>query len=402
MRRLYALLLVLLVVATVFIYPRLVSTAAQSRQRTNRQRQPAQRKPRIDYSKFSHRTEKHRLNCDRCHTIPTSNWPAARAADPFPDVTDFPDHDSCVSCHRQQFFVGARPVICTVCHTVVSPRDGSRFVFRNPGEEATRGTRKPKSDSQFAINFPHDKHQDVMAHLRRGADAEGSGFRFVRAAHQTPAPKPKKVDSCTICHATHDPQGASDVEEMTGRPKDVDVKLWPKKGTFKTTPTSHASCFNCHWQEGGAKPLSTDCAACHKITPPGAAPIIARERTDADKTAASKFTDGDIRAKWLRRESVRFRHEIERHEEIGCTSCHIQITSINTLDLKTFEVDLLTCGGTGSSCHIKPKPKAILNVEVDKKRADAAFQCIKCHLNYGNDAIPRSHSDPVPVPTPKP
>src|SRR5688572_31194337 len=35
----------------------------------------------------------------------------------FPDIVDYPNHTACVSCHRPQFFKGARPPICSVCHT---------------------------------------------------------------------------------------------------------------------------------------------------------------------------------------------------------------------------------------------------------------------------------------------
>jgi len=70
------------------------------------------------YSAFLHSSEKHKsLSCNACHKIPTE-WNAKRT---FPDVADFPDHDACVRCHRQQFFTaqafaGTGPAICTVCH----------------------------------------------------------------------------------------------------------------------------------------------------------------------------------------------------------------------------------------------------------------------------------------------
>src|ERR1041385_4349823 len=91
-----------------------------------------------DYSDFSHATKKHQASCSTCHKIT------------FPDIKDYPNHDACVSCRRPQFFRGARPPICSVCHTKTSPRDEARLPFRNPA--ATR---------QFAIEFPHDRH-----HLR--------------------------------------------------------------------------------------------------------------------------------------------------------------------------------------------------------------------------------------------
>jgi len=161
-----------------------------------------------DYSKFSHSTQKHQAACVTCHKIPTKDWTKASA---FPDITDYPSHDACVSCHRPQFFRGARPPICSVCHPKTSPRDEVRFVFRNPA-----------SRLQFTIEFPHDRHQDVIARLR--------------FAHPPP-----QYNNCTICHA-------------------------PRTATFKTAPANHGSCFNCHWKS--QQPVADNCNGCHKLTTP--------------------------------------------------------------------------------------------------------------------------------------
>ena len=168
-----------------------------------------QRRPAIDYSKFSHATQKHQGACSTCHKLPTAGWNKASA---FPDITDYPGHDACVSCHRPQFFRGARPPICSVCHSKTSPRDDVRYAFRNPAAKL-----------QFTIEFPHDKHQDVIAMLR-----------FSHA-------KPQGYNNCTICHG-------------------------PRDATFKASPNDHASCFNCHWKE--QKPIANDCNGCHKLATP--------------------------------------------------------------------------------------------------------------------------------------
>lgn len=400
MRRFYAILLFFIIFAALNLLPRVFhvdASAFAQRDRNRTSRRAGRARQRTDYTKFSHRTEAHLKDCNSCHKIPTKNWSRARAEDPFPDVTDFPDHPSCVNCHREQFFRGARPPICTICHTQVAPRDGPRFVFQNPGDESPRGRVKDQEPSQFSINFPHDVHQDVMALRRRFLEEAGSG-RIIRASFQTE--EKKRIDSCSLCHKLYMPQGESDEEALQGKPDGMEESLWPKKGAFMTTPKSHASCFNCHWRDGGARPLSNDCAACHKLLPPGAQAASIRAKPDAPLAAASQIADERIRAKWLRRESARFRHEVERHMELSCASCHLNITSINTLDPATLKVPLPSCGGTGSSCHIKTRPKAILNVEVDKKRSDAAFQCVKCHMNYGDMPIPNTHAEAVPTPKP--
>ena len=102
---------------------------------------PAPSRTATDYSKFSHNTKKHQAACNTCHKVPTSNW---QKTSTYPDITDYPGHDACVSCHRSQFFKGASPPICSGCHKKTSPRDEARLVFRNPA--------KP---TQFTTEFPH-------------------------------------------------------------------------------------------------------------------------------------------------------------------------------------------------------------------------------------------------------
>ncbi|HYN85689.1 MAG TPA: hypothetical protein VER32_10565 [Pyrinomonadaceae bacterium] len=393
-------LAITLLTALLFVCPPATSGESEAPDpATTQRRARAQRRPRTDYTRFSHRTQAHKLNCAQCHAVPTANWPRARAADAFPDVTDYPGHDACVRCHREQFFRGARPAICTVCHTVVSPREGPRFAFQNPNADESRAARrKPGAPSQFATNFPHDIHQDVMARRRDFPDGGDAGM--VRVSFQEGA-SPRRVDSCTLCHQTYMPQGESADESMPGRPAEVDESLWPKKGTFKTSPTGHASCFNCHWKDGGARPLATDCAACHDLLPGDVPPPKPRVDHDASLAAVAKIADDRIREKLLRRESARFRHELERHEGLGCTSCHLQMSSVRTLDERTLKVPILSCGGTGTGCHIGAKPKRILNDEVERRRADAGFACAKCHVQLGRARLPPSHDEAVPVPKPR-
>jgi len=149
------------------------SVAAVSAQTRRRPRPPqpstqtqAPRGSAAKYSAFLHSSEKHKsLACGACHKVPTA-WNAKRE---FPDVADFPDHDACVRCHRQQFFthqamVGTGPAICTVCHVRAAPREAARFAFGSPN--VAKLPLKQKQEWQFTIEFPHDKHQDVIAMLR--------------------------------------------------------------------------------------------------------------------------------------------------------------------------------------------------------------------------------------------
>lgn len=381
------------------------------RQRGTRRRPPASAaRPRIDYSKFSHTTPAHRKDsCNSCHTSPSDNWQQVREHDAaFPDITDYPEHASCINCHRAQFFNGARPVICSVCHTAVSPRSGARYLFENPAAPFALSEKGRTRPTEFALNFPHDLHQDVMARL---SPADVPSIGFVRAAFAQEPARKEKPNSCSICHETYRPThparevgAAKPSETTTAKPSGTSAKssVTPADtastlpdGLLKTTPTGHDSCFNCHWQDGGEKPLSTDCAGCHKLLPQAKLPAPLAGK-DADRQLAAKagFTDPFIIRKLLRRDSVTFAHDEENHKGIDCASCHTRIPALNVLDEATLKVPILSCGG-GSSCHVSARPKKILNEEVDKKLVDASFQCVKCHVNLGREKPPKSHLDAV-------
>src|SRR5882724_149544 len=239
--------------------------AAQTRRRPRTSKPaPQQQAPRgsaTKYSAFVHSSDKHKsLACNACHKIPTA-WTAKRN---FPDVADFPAHEACVRCHRQQFFtrqsfVGTGPTICTVCHLRAAPREDARFAFGNPNN-AGQPTRS-KEEWQFTIEFPHDKHQNAIASIRpidppakKGAlaYARASAPSFAHAPFRQTTFDDQKVDynNCSICHVTNQNEGGS-------------IKSFvAPAGTFKTMPRSHDACFDCHWKN--LKPTSDDCAGCHK------------------------------------------------------------------------------------------------------------------------------------------
>ncbi len=205
----------------------------QQRARRQRPRTPANRPPAVDYTKFSHATKGHFEDCASCHVTDTT----PKMTLDKPDIKEYPDHQACTQCHRAQFFRGpvrgTAPAICADCHVAAAPRNGTRFAFP-----------KPAAQSQFADMFPHVNHVKSTAL---------SQFKRVIG------PNAKQQDTCLYCHKVD----KTEFKAVAGV-KDAFV---PKPGTYMTTPTTHANCFQCHWQKGvegkDIEPLANQCAECH-------------------------------------------------------------------------------------------------------------------------------------------
>ena len=351
--------------------------AAQTRRRPRSQRPPAQpQAPRgsaARYSAFLHSSEKHKsLECNACHKIPTT-WTANRA---FPDVADFPDHDACVRCHRPQFFsrqamIGTGPAICTVCHLGAAPREDRRFAFGKPN--SANQTAKPKDERQFKIEFPHDKHQNVIARLelppssRNGralAHARASAPLFIHGSLVRTAAQDKKLDynNCSLCHATD----KSLAIVALAAPNTDPAMLHP----FKAMPRTHDACFECHWK--AQEPVGANCGGCHK---------------PAEKYVASIGVN---------RISAKFAHEGGKGEHIlECTTCHINITRASTLRGLTPDVPINAC----ASCHRDSKqttyPKAV-TIETELEQFKKTGNCAYCHSEeVGKKKPPPSHESSV-------
>ena len=313
-------------------------------QRRRVRKPPAQVSPpsASDYSRFSHATKKHQGACNTCHKVPTNNWKKVRD---FPDVSDYPGHDACVSCHRPQFFRGAKPVICSVCHAKVSPRDDVRLAFRNPA-----------SPRQFLIEFPHDKHQDVIANLLHRLLTEErplfvpASFRYSSADDKT-----KHYNNCEICHG---PRPTAPAAPPAGWP-DAFV---PDAAFFKAAPTNHASCFNCHWKS--QQPTNDNCGGCHKL---GDKPSFAVD-------SPNRF-------------SMKFRHAREQHVA-ECTTCHINITKAATLRGLKPDVPITSC----TECHNKDGLRLDVSKELEAIDKNRDFVCSYCHTSdVGRRDPPSSH-----------
>jgi len=362
-------------------------------------------KPRIDYSRFSHHTHvgQQKLACDSCHKFPSKDWKAVRKADvAFPDVTEFPGHGSCLECHRQQFFARERPApaICSNCHVKASPRDTTRFLFPSLGDVSDSVKQKREGVTEFAINFPHDKHVDVVGRNVPLQPGGRTGFLSVSLRQKPTETEPPEPKSCPVCHQTLQPQGKSDEEYVTKPPKNIGDAFWLKKGTFKTIPNSHAVCFTCHNTDAGIAPAPSECGACHKLALAGGSKL----KTDFDPKLAQSIgiTDKTILKTWSRRiSSGTFRHEGGEHPNISCLSCH-NVPTMNTVDMKTLAVPVRSCGGA-EGCHVTATTDdgGIMNYEIDQKKKNAAFVCTKCHLTFGWEPPSENHIEAVSMPAPR-
>ncbi|MFN2531006.1 MAG: cytochrome c3 family protein [Pyrinomonadaceae bacterium] len=320
-----------------------VSVAGLSIPQTPRTRQRTSRAPNaaiVDYSKFSHATKKHQAACSSCHKVPTEGW---RKTSSFPDVTDFPDHAACVGCHRVQFFKGAKPPICAGCHTQTAPRAASRLLFQDAARER-----------QFTIEFPHDKHQDVIANLNRGPE---SSVAFAHTSYRSEPVVDEKANynNCSICHRQR---------------SQVPVLGWqdafhPDAATFKSVPNTHEMCFSCHWQ--AAQPVNENCGGCHKLA------------------NVFKSTDVPVRI------SLKFKHEgggEKKNHVAECTSCHINITKASSVRGLKPDVPITAC----TECHNHDGLRQDLNKELAALDKDRSYTCSYCHTsNIGKLDPPASH-----------
>ncbi len=381
--RIAAIALFVCIGVTGLFYPKAVSgtngmeTAEMSptpRPRANRSKRPAR------YSQFQHDVKAHRMECGSCHKFPSANWQKVRTgSDAFPDITDYPRHESCLNCHKQQFFKGTPPKVCSICHTNPSPRDSSRHPFPNPREIFDQSPKGKKAESDFVVGFPHDKHIEIVSSHNKAA------VRFELAAFSRSSERRLAEESCSVCHQTYKPQGDSKDEYLTAPPPKLGDAFWLKKGTFKTAPVGHTTCFTCHSAESGILPAPENCAACHQLKP-------AQPKADFDdKTAAAmKIDDKRMMDSWRRRDSSgKFQHEFVAHVDSSCSTCH-NVLTINTADPLTKKVSISAC----AVCHATATSDdgGVLNFETDLRKANATFQCVKCHITFGKLPIPESHS----------
>jgi hypothetical protein len=102
-----------------------------------------------------------------------------------------------------------------------------------------------------------------------------------------------------------------------------------------------------------------------------------------------KITDKVTLDAWRRRDSSgTFRHEWLSHSELACSSCH-SVEKMNTLDASTKKIAISSC----SACHVTTTAAegGALNFEVESRRSNPKFECVKCHVTLGKLPVPDTH-----------
>lgn len=337
----------------------------------------------VKYSEFPHDSKSHKIDCASCHKFPSDNWNKVRVGDAaFEDVTEYPRHETCLKCHTQQFYKGAQPMICSICHTSPSPRNSTRHPFPNPREVFDLTSKGKSAKSDFVVGFPHDKHIEIVSR-------NGSGrASFINAAFVESDRRRFGEESCSVCHQLQMPQGKSDDEYVTPPPTKLGDAFWLKKGTFKSSPTGHKTCFTCHSAESGILPAPQTCSACHQLKP-----AMPAGDFDAKLVAAMKIDNKVMTDSWRRRDAAgKFSHEFFGHVELSCSTCH-NVLTMNTADPTTKKVTMASC----ATCHATATSDdgGALNYEADMRKKTPTFECVKCHVTFGRLPIPDSHTKAI-------
>jgi hypothetical protein len=319
---------------------------------------------------FSHNTKAHKTgkysNCASCHTLPTKNWtqPRVDKQASFPDVTNFPYHNSCFGCHTKDIY-SQGGAFCGGCHTVPSMR--ARAVLRFPIRS---------HPTQFTTLFPHNVHQDVIASNRPRTDYAVA--HFVSASYVPDDPPKPKFYNCVICHESTTAIPKYEPRKLTTTPEELKALPAVVADTFekpisaeffKDSPNSHASCFSCHYQFKNLPEGKQGCNGCHELTKP--------------------FFEKNV----IRRYSLKFDHETKDHKS-DCTTCHLRITQVgDTRQMKDADVPIVSC----RACHAKQEEapfRKVLFTELAERDKNPTFQCTYCHTSeIGRHKIPASHQN---------
>ncbi len=371
------------------------------------------------YSNFTHESHgKHakdpqarNLQCKDCHVIPSAAAPDKIAASTKPSaVVGYPYHDSCLRCHQQQFYRGDRPPICSVCHNRVAVRLTSKDVYPQ-FPSAKRGDILAR---EFPGYYPHGLHQGLMARdrSRRNINA-GLIWQRVSFTSATPDKAPTQ-DICASCHFTDD-RGPMTLPFKGIQSEDNFKRI--EADTFKTVPgyreaNAHSFCFNCHWQT--QKPTRDECDGCHVSASDYTARQLAVTQPPALSANAVKWFE-NWPSDLPKRFSLKFRHNTHtlspdgktesNNHDLGCTTCHINIARMTTLNIPKADVQIISCAPCHATTAAIPTGQARVTIFDEMQlKADASksYTCAACHTSVvGREQPPCSHYSVIGQPCPK-
>ena len=383
---------------------------------------------RASYSNFSHSTHvaKQKLTCDSCHKFPTKNWKEVRKGDAaFPDVAEFPEHASCLNCHRQQFFARERPAprICSNCHVKGTPVDTSRYPFPSLGEPFFTTTKGASFVSEFHVAFPHDKHTDTeCAECHEAKKPEDKGFKRRLLTHtmcftchnqeSELAPLPPKCDAChkqgassgtegrqLFAHATL--QSSTDYSQFKHDNRNharLPCLLCHRRENNSPQPTlpgkaAHAPCTGCHAQQF-ANPASSICTICHTDVQSGKVKAFPPLSSfDARFDHAKHTASACVACHRKSRGGVALTIPSRLNAHVTCFSCHIPNAQANGRNISSCS----TCHQLGRLVRT-PEQAPAYRVGFSHASHDASekLACAACHQVRAG--LPRGREVSAPLP----
>lgn len=184
------------------------------------------------YSTFTHHTHGPEgpdaraklLKCSDCHTVPPAGEATAAAEAKLADpLKHQPYHDKCFGCHEREIYRTARPAICSVCHSHVSPRATARDVY----------------EWKFiTTNFNH-----VGGGINRRHVAECGSCHKVKAETTRVKYPGAPIAACFQCHKSSKPVIAAEIDKYEDILQDKALK-----------PNEPRECVGCHLPEVGKMP----------------------------------------------------------------------------------------------------------------------------------------------------
>ena len=385
--------------------------------RIQEQKRPTQRqtnqKSKRDYSVFKHVDHRKEANgrvlgCSSCHVIVSPLHPDRISAASKPNInSSYPYHDSCFRCHREEVYRGDRPQICKVCHTRVSPLATANDVY----PEFPSPKSKDALAREFPGYFPHGLHHSVMVWRQDNARSLFVNASFTHAVRR----EQQSADVCAVCHSTDD-RGVIQLALAGLRNDDAFKQI--EADTFKTIPgyrekNAHETCFTCHWQS--QKPTKDDCNGCHVSSTDYKTRALSTVEVPALTSNAVKWF-ADWPSGVPKRFSLKFRHnthtraedgksEVNNHD-LGCTTCHVNITQMTTLNIPKADVQIVSC----APCHVatsaipvNARTRATIFDEMTLK-ADGSkpYNCVACHIStIGSERPPCTHFAIIGQPCPR-